>query len=1644
MANTLYDRIGAAIEVGAPLGAAVDMAKASTSTQQVTAASRAVAPAMAQAPGASFFRPQAAPSPLTVRNPAEGVLEATPAAPALTRQEFAPSGESLGSRVVDALGTAAGAVGRAAIHALEWGYTATSNYVEANFRTIRNEALDGNWAGAAWNAFRGPSILYTTADPEWREEWEKSVDARATLFQTLWAGVAELTDESAAPFETMIDDPEHYGERLDYFSSGTPMWVTGVGDALWSVFGDPLVFAGKIGGVVKAGRGALKAKDVSKVAAARRGEIAEEALTGKQRTFSNLVHEFAAGFERDAAGQVASAAQTKWLKNTRDGGAIAYMMRRAGDGIDDAAGRIAAREEVLLAGMGDAQALARLGERNGKLAVELRRLNGEIDEMRALGEWSKAGWDDDAIRRMYDVLDDAPLTIAEKKALAADVTREMDALARVQKVGAPLGSDLPGAVGDLANIPVGWAGRGGVMSVRGAAQRDLVRASKTYLGGRMMTPVTILQGRHLSGVFRLADETDAVPVFLEANRRARKVAAKIKDPTVRAEYQTRFAQMMDEFVAAGNGAASKGPRGRVMDQFNATVDEVIAARHGINPEQLTAVTSRIRKLRNAEIREVGKRLYKARQARAAGDDTPAMVRTEEEILAVTDDAPWVEMVGGPAAQEAAGGARPVLASQVEDWASIVDPRRLDYYAGSTFREGTAGYLQRGADGAWAVTEYALTKFNRVWKFGALLRPFAYFVRNQFDTQMRLAAKMKTMEYLAGAVRGAGNKAYNLKKIDVATRDLLLRRLDLTERVDALRTQFVAAQGNDVLRAELKSELQKATTALERLPKAAKPSGKKVRIGDTELARRVGLRRGIDVRTGKVTKADPLDPYQSYDEWKRTYQSLDSEDAVMGVLTDQTSRAQDAMRRSGNWDVLYGHEPGWEEAYLRAVNFQVRSDAMGKMILEGADEATVVRWLRETPEGRAYFNNLHSASHEDALGMVQEAIEHIDTLLPAGSEVRTVAIARDLTPGDAQKAWELPAHRPGVNGERLTELNKSPLERAYGTLERKYFNWAASIPEGMMGRHPFYAGRFGEHARRLLDEVGVADAKTLTPKQLSAVRRRADQLARRDVAEYLFDTSRKSNASHAMRFLSPFYAAWEDSMFKWYKIFGTNPESLPLAWKGVRSPNAAGLVVDRDGNRIMPDGTVVDDDGNEIGREGIWDGYIVIPLPGGEEGALAKMVGADSVRVGKNSANVVFQGDPWFLPGPGPIVAVPTNEIVVNMFPEAYGEEGEENPILKYILPLGPTHDDLADQLMPTWAQGARQALAGVGVGTHSRVDQVWALQWQEQVNRERLGQEPELTYDERVKKVNNTTRNWTLLRLMGTQMPMVWSPQSRLQHYRNEWQRFLREDPQTAEERFEETYPEYFEMTMSLSANETGLHATDETWESTRRYQNEIKRNPQWGWFWAGAENLGGGFSQGVYAAQMREGQRRRMDPVEATSKAAAEHGWREYHKVQAMIDEEMERHGWSSLETIAARPLKELRNQYIEGLKQGNQDWAQEYEASGRPQSVTSFLTFALTALDDHPELNERGDMQAMVGYVEVREMLRDEMRRRRVAEAEARGQHPAPGTGSIESHPDLLAIWNEYTSGLVRSDLGFEQMWTRVLERDDLSGATYERSGS
>lgn len=1602
--STFYTRVGAAADVDAPIGVTVSVARTANDDDQARQVAQAFARANGQ--GQSFLQPGA------YFNP-QGLA---------TREEPEDEPKSLW----DHIGGFVSKVADPVLNALEWGTETTGNLMEASMRTWSQRTSDGfQLSDAAMGLTANPVWGWTQAD--WRENWDKSVAAEASVGQTMWLLTEQQLQDKGwidggssngiqASME-LLDNPLQRARRQDYFAEGAAHWTTGVGDALWQVFMDPTIIAGKAMGGVRAARALLSADDVTQAARAaealRAGEEVGE-LTGRASRTRNLVRELAESFEsaENITGGVAAASRSRFLSQAADGGAIAYFMGRVGSipGLDRA-GRIAMREDAIYAGMGDAAALARVSERGATLGIELEKMTSRLEHMQVDDLLARADLDDmDALTQAFSRINDADLTVREVKAQLPQLRQEIDAISRIEKAGAPISGALRPA-GQLAMAPTA---------------RDIAKVNKVVQNGPFMERISIVTGRHLPGTFKMSDP-DAANVFHEAILRARRILPK-NDPAT-ADLQARLLQLEDDFVSTGVGAASKAPRGVIVARFDKLVDEIIATKYKLDKDAVSAVYGRMRNRRMGELQQIATRIY---SPLSAGD--VAAVHNGDEFFAFGGSVPEVLKEFG----------NPALRSQVEDWASIIDPRRLDQFAQAHLKNGVAGYAKFvKTSGLWEASEAALTAGNRLWKFGALLRPFAYFVRAQVDEQFRQLAMLGSRKYLANAQAGVRNGFHNLQMIDRAKAAAITQRIAQGSRIDDLeRTLFIehgkdldnlASLADDDALKPLADELLKLRDEVSK-PLDWTPSGEWARVRNTGAARRVGQAARVDSK-GRLRRGKALDAYRNSDEFEHAIESMDAEDAMLGVLIGSTRGQIESLRKTGNWDLIPGTDEGnWTAAYLRAVNHQVRSDALGQRVLAGQSDEEIFDWFRSTPEGRAYLRDMHSTGAESAYAVVDRVRQHVDALLPENSAVRAAALERAVSLDDIKSAWAAPSLRPSVPGEMLQKDWKGRIVRGYEHVERSYFKWVASVPETMMTRHPFYASRFEMHGRDLLARTGLEE-KNLTVKQLNELRAEAARLSRKDVERYLFDTSKQTRAGHFMRFISPFYGAWEDTMVKWGRIFGEKPETAAKFWDIVRAPNAGGFVVDRDGNRIDPLGNIRDEDGRVVGKAGIWDGYILIPLPDISlpgVGRLHEWAGADNLRISKNAANVIFQGDPFWLPGPGPVVAVPTNELLVNMWPEAYGDEGSENPILKWILPYGPTADSVPEQLLPSWAKAARDVLTQ----DSPRVDAVFAQLYQEQVNMERNGLTPELTDDQRIDLVSNRVRNWTMLRLMGTQMPFTWTPQSRLAFYKTEYDRYRREFGLEADERFAQDYPDYFDMAISLSVNETGLTATDESWGAIQAYRNDMARNPEYGWFWAGAANLTGqDFNQGVYEAQQRQEVgpgtstrfRSSKDPLEAARDANVSAGWREYQQVSTQLRMALEQRGLRSFSANGAADLAEIRERFVADLSGRNPDWAGSYNEGGNPGRVTEFLSLMVDQLNSHPELRERGDGQAYMQYLTVREALREAMAQR--------------GTGSLdaETNADLRQVWDAFTADLASRDLGFEQAWDRVLSRDDLSGDIY-----
>lgn len=852
------------------------------------------------------------------------------------------------------------------------------------------------------------------------------------------------------------------------------------------------------------------------------------------------------------------------------------------------------------------------------------------------------------------------------------------------------------------------------------------------------------------------------------------------------------------------------------------------------------------------------------------------------------------------------------------------------------------------------------------------------------------------------------------------------------------------------------------------------SGKKVRVGSTVAQRRLGLGERLSIDGTEYRRGQASDPYRTLEEYKSKMQTLSTEDAVMGVLYASSKSDLENLRRTGRWELMdpTSKPQRWTAHYIRLVNMHATKDPMARRILDGMSDEDLLMWLHHDAEGRAILESMTEAARVRGVEVSPEAIvararEQVDTLLPVGSQIReTARINGYIRPRDVARetgrpgsAWASVADRPSVPYEMIERQTRGPRSGQWfvdqGTKFRDaYFRIFAQMPEERMGRHPLYVARYKAHFENYVNNGALKDLDEITVEQYDAARKYADAEARKDIGRFMFDTSDKSNMGFSTQLLSPFYSAWEDSMVKWYRLLGEDPSVIAKGWNIMRAPNAGGLVVDEDGNQIDVYGNVRDKNTGEILRQaGLMDGYLVIPTFGID---LRGWAGVENFRFRKDGANVVFQGDPFWLPGPGPSLAVPANRLVRHTFPELWREREEEqtaaSTILRWLLPYGPSsREGVAGDVeaaLPAWV---RTAALDMQRGS-PRFTSVWTQLYQEQYTLERLGEVEKMSDADRIDLINNRTRNWFLMRLLGTQSPVSLSPESPLAFYRKEYQRFRREYGPNADEMFRQEYPDYYDMNISVSVSETGINPTLEAWAEADKYRRQIALAPEYGWFYAGAENLTGGFNQAIYSAQMTQAIdpsvsgttfRSRLDPLDAVARARVSEGWREYHQFMEKVNLVLEQTGISSINKAEAAELRAARDAFVQDLKERNPKWGDEYGSGGAAGNrAVKFLTHALKAYEENPELAERSDGQALMRYIEFREKVRNLM-------ILQRSQRGAPGSSSLnaaefddapDGSPGLRTIWEMFVQNLVASDAGFAQMYTRVLERDDLSMATYQ----
>jgi len=261
----------------------------------------------------------------------------------------------------------------------------------------------------------------------------------------------------------------------------------------------------------------------------------------------------------------------------------------------------------------------------------------------------------------------------------------------------------------------------------------------------------------------------------------------------------------------------------------------------------------------------------------------------------------------------------------------------------------------------------------------------------------------------------------------------------------------------------------------------------------------------------------------------------------------------------------------------------------------------------------------------------------------------------------------------------------------------------------------------------------------------------------------------------------------------------------------------------------------------------------------------------------------------------------------------------------------------------------------------------------------------------------------------------------------------------TPAEEMARQHPEVAGLKWSFSENQTGINASLAVENRIRKYGKDIQKNPEFGWFYVGSDNVGGEFSAASYAAQFgREGAvgsgeawRGKDSVAGIRTKTAASLGWDQYYSVKDQVDAELLKRGLHSLQQKGAEDLNTVMQSFKSDLSSENPEWAKDYGSFDSSKMQTFLNQVAAPAMKDG-RLKNRTDIKMMADYLDLRQQAMD--------------QAAANGSSlGARSSANLRAILLQAGQEMSQENIGFSQMWQRVLSREvDLAGDQFPDSSA
>lgn len=1041
-------------------------------------------------------------------------------------------------------------------------------------------------------------------------------------------------------------------------------------------------------------------------------------------------------------------------------------------------------------------------------------------------------------------------------------------------------------------------------------------------------------------------------------------------------------QLLRRYMAAFDPADKK----ELLVRVEATAIRNMATKYGLSEEAAAAIAQRSISERNSVVQQ----LRKQQPNRYAADVAVTKERFPWEDYPIDDDLIPVTA--------------PILETQEVNSIPLMDLQRYERVLKANAK--TLRAFDRGAANIGEFMDRAYDVFNPLWSFSVLMR-FGYTIRTLTDDMLRIWASL-------GAMSIMGNIHAGLKNM-------------LTEDGQSWRT-FDPSKG------ALGQRARNIRTGLARsyLGAAAAASPKDV----AKVLRAEVDRMGRDIES--VRKITDLGWTYRGRKFEAPY------GGKAGVYRQVVGATHEAIARTSaqiieqlrsdyaHWDVVNPGDANHLDSWVYAVNNQIAQSAIGKRFLEGWTGEQVERWLRTSAEGHAVRKKIGTAGRdpERLAGTVQAVVDQYVPILRDADDpmlLRRLALEGKLDAKTLEQVFPNPVDRPQVHGPTIDDnLYMGPLTKFRDSIVSTGFKWLSQIPSDKLMRHPTFRTLYQDSIRRQYDNLRrLRDDDLITGDDLKAMEHTARESALKGVQDLLYDVSTKSNAAHMARFVTSFFSAWEDSISKWSRLAMDKPQLLFIGTKIYEAPNEMnfGMTTDPDGNRV-PRVQVVDEDGNVVKPEdSTVDGNerIVLRLP---EWAKKVIPGAEDLGplpIPKESLNLILQGNPWWLPGAGPLVQVPIGAIAK--------DQPTIKEVYEWATPYGAP--DIADVMLPGWLKQSLKANAGLDDPTYANQYTQILLTEEYRIRKGERTRPGPVQFEKEIRA--RTDAAFKVRSYVRFFAPFTADFQSPYQFYIDQYRKLAEAHGDEADERFYEVYgDDLYLFTTALSKSNTGIRATDTAYLATKKYADLIAANPEYGALIIGPDLNKGGFNQYVHEAQFSQivqpgtglTSREHRTPLQALADNDRKLGWMKFQRYMGIVTN-METSGRYSRDQIAA-----ARRAIVEFIGEDNEAWLDDYQNTDRAK-IPNRIAFFEDLVREPKLINDpmRTDLRVLAEYLAVRRSYVDHL-----AALKKAGR---ASTLTARENAGLADQWRRIQDAFAGSDTRFGDLFWRYLSHDELQVA-------